>query len=118
MENAKSIENLKELLRRFANERDWNKFHTPKNLSMALSVEAAELLECFQWLTPEESANLSDQQLKKVTEEAADILIYLTRLSDILDFDLLEAAFSKIDKNAEKYPPNVVFGKALKYTEY
>ena len=117
-DNSKSFENLKIWLKEFVEERDWGKFHNPKNLSMALIVEAAELVECFQWLTQDESQNLPDELQRKVADEAADILIYLTRLSDILGFDLLDAAFNKIQKNAEKYPPDLVSGKALKYTDY
>ena len=118
METEKSINTLKKKLRGFVNKRNWDKFHNPKNLSMALIVEAAELVECFQWLTPEESMNLDEQKLSKIAEEAADILIYLTRLSDLLDFDLIDAAFAKVRKNAEKYPAELVFGKATKYTDY
>ena len=82
------------------------------------ALEAAELVECFQWLTPNESMNLSDEKLTIVAEEAADILIYLTRLSDILGFDLIDAAFAKVKKNAEKYPSDLVSGKAIKYSDY
>jgi len=113
-----TLESLKLSLKKFAKDRDWDKFHNPKNLSMALIVEAAELVECFQWLTLEESLSLPKEKLENVKEEAADILIYLTRLSDILGFDLIEAASEKVHKNAEKYPSQVVSGKALKYTEY
>jgi NTP pyrophosphatase (non-canonical NTP hydrolase) len=118
MGNSNDLVALKRILKNFAEKRNWDQFHTPKNLSMALIVEAAELVEHFQWLTPEESNNLPDDKVEKVKEEAADILIYLARLSDILGFDLLQAAFEKIQKNDGKYPEELVSGKALKYTEY
>lgn len=100
--------NLKELseeLRRFAGERDWQQYHTPKNLASALVVEAGELLEHFQWLTQEESTRLSTSQKQEVAHEIADVLIYLTRLADRLDIDLLQAASQKMVLNARKYPP-------------
>ena len=102
----------------FADERDWDQYHIPKNLSMALMVESAELLEIFQWLTPEQSRNLSNEQFAAVDEEIADILIYLLRLSDKLDIDPIDAAVRKIAKNRDKYPADKVRGQAKKYTEY
>jgi NTP pyrophosphatase (non-canonical NTP hydrolase) len=108
------LEELKARLRRFAAERDWEQFHTPKNLAAALIVEAAELLEHFQWLTAEESSRLPPEVLRKVEEEVADVLLYLTRLADILDIDLLAAAERKIERNAEKYPAHEVRGSAEK----
>lgn len=100
-----SLEALQEQLRQFADQRDWQRFHTPKNLAMALSVEASELVEIFQWLTPEESAAvMSSDEADHVREELADILIYLTRLADVLDVDLLEAAAAKIEQNAGRFP--------------
>lgn len=98
---------LKELtlaLRTFAAERDWDRYHTPKNLASALIVEAAELLEHFQWLTQEQSQQLSPAAKKEVAHELADVLIYLTRLADQLDIDLLAAATEKMQLNAQKYP--------------
>lgn len=95
---------LRERIRAFAAERDWQPYHTPKNLAMALSVEAAELVEIFQWLTPEQSLALSEAQHEAVRHELADVLIYLTRLADVLNIDLLAAASAKIDINACKYP--------------
>ena len=118
MDKPEPYEKLKLLLRNFVSERDWDKFHNPKNLCMALVIEAAELAECFQWLTPEESSSLSKENINRVADEAADIFIYLTRLTDILGIDLWEATYSKIEKNAKKYPAEVVTGKALKYTEF
>ena len=92
-------------LREFAKKRDWDQFHSPKNLSMALIGEAAELVEHFQWLTEEESSNLPDQKKAYVEAELADVLIYTVRLADKLDIDLLAAADCKMEKNREKYPP-------------
>ncbi len=113
-----TIEDLKHKLREFAEERDWNKFHSPKNLSMALIVEAAELVEHFQWLTEAESLSLSEDKLARVKEELADILIYLVRIADKLGVDLIEAAYKKIEINEKKYPAHRVKGRADKYNEY
>lgn len=109
---------LRDKLRAFAAERDWEQFHTPKNLSMALMVEAAELLEHFQWLTASESDNLSSASKSEVAEELADVLLYLVRLSDTLKIDLLDAALRKLDKNAQKYPAEKVRGSSKKYSDY
>lgn len=101
------ITTLQELaleLRRFAGERNWEIYHTPKNLASALIVEAAELLEHFQWLSQEESRNLTPATKAEVAHELADVLIYLTRLADQLDIDLLAAAAEKMILNAQKYP--------------
>ena len=99
-----SLEELALELRRFAGERQWEQYHTPKNLAAALIVEAAELLEHFQWLTPEQSRDLSPATRQEVAHEMADVLIYLTRLADQLDIDLLAAASAKMALNAKKYP--------------
>ncbi|MBU1565120.1 MAG: nucleotide pyrophosphohydrolase [Proteobacteria bacterium] len=112
-----SIELLAKELREFADERDWNQFHSPKNLAMALSVETAELLEHFQWLTEEQSNFLPPEKLEQVGEEIADVLIYLTRLADKLGVDPLKAAFMKIERNREKYPVSKVKGSAKKYSD-
>lgn len=112
------IEQLKLRLRRFAEERDWEKFHSPKNLAMALSAEVGELLEHFQWLTEEQSAALDSDKRGAVEAELADVFIYLVRLSDRLDIDLLEAVAGKIEANEEKYPVDQVYGSSKKYTEY
>jgi dCTP diphosphatase len=112
---------MKELigkLRDFAKERDWEQFHSPKNLAMALVVEAAEIVEHFQWLTQEQSKNLPPDKLNEIKEEIADVMIFLTNLADKLGIDLLEAAKEKIEKNKKNYPADVVKGKAFKYTEY
>jgi len=106
---------LRDKLRAFAEERDWEQFHSPKNLSMALMVEVAELMEHFQWLTEAQTASLPAEVKPAVTEELADILLYLVRLSDRLEVDLLEAALRKLEKNAAKYPADKVRGSAKKY---
>lgn len=103
---------LRDRLRDFARERDWEPFHSPKNLSMALMVEASELLEHFQWLTEEQSRQLSAPQQTAVAEELADVLLYLVRLADTLNIDLRQAALDKIAKNAVKYPADAVRGQA------
>jgi dCTP diphosphatase len=109
-----NLTELKIRLRRFAAVREWEKFHTPKNISMALIVEAAELVEQFQWLTPDQSTELSADHKQAVEEEMADVLIYLTRLADLLDVDLLSAAYRKIELNEHKYPVHEVLGSAQK----
>ena len=95
---------LRDALRIFCAERDWHRYHTAKNLVMALSVETAELVEHFQWATADESANLPDEKRAAVADEIADVLVYLTELADVLDIDMLAAARQKIIKNAQKYP--------------
>jgi NTP pyrophosphatase (non-canonical NTP hydrolase) len=112
-----SLDALRDALQRFAAERDWDQFHSPKNLAIALSVEASELLEHFQWITESESKLLPPEKLEKVRDEMADVLIYLVRLSDKLAVDLLKVAFEKIDKNARKYPADRVRGSSKKYTD-
>jgi NTP pyrophosphatase (non-canonical NTP hydrolase) len=109
---------LRDILRNFVAERDWDQFHSPKNLAMALSVEAAELVEHFQWLTEEQSRRLAPEKLAEVRDEMADVLVYLVRLADKLDVDLLDAAAQKIEKNALKYPADKVRGSMKKYSEY
>jgi len=104
-------------LEEFAVNRDWNQFHSPKNLSMALSVEVAELVEEFQWLTEEQSAKLSPEKLAKVKDEIGDVFIYVVRLSSKLGIDLISAANDKILKNEKKYPVDKAKGNAKKYTE-
>ena len=108
---------LREQLRRFASERDWDQYHSPKNLAAALCVEAAELLEHFQWRTDDESKTLPADQLAKVSEEMADVLLYLVRLADKLHVDLLEAAHAKILLNGQKYPVDKARGSSRKYTD-
>jgi len=112
------VEELKLMLREFAEERDWDQFHSPKNLAMALSVEVGEIVECFQWLTEEESRRLDDEALSRVSKEIGDVLIYLVRLADKLEVDPVKAAKEKLDINREKYPKELVKGKSKKYSEY
>jgi NTP pyrophosphatase (non-canonical NTP hydrolase) len=111
-----TLDSLRRDLRRFAEARDWQQFHTPKNLAMALSVEAAELLECFQWLTPEQSAKPAADDRRAVEEEVADVLLYLLRLTDVMGIDLLDAARRKMSVNARKYPVRLSRGSARKYS--
>jgi dCTP diphosphatase len=109
---------LKEQLRQFAAEREWDQFHSPKNLSMALIAEVAELLEHFQWLTEEQSRNLSPEKLAEIELELADIQIYIVRLADKLQLDVMAAVEKKLALNAQKYPADKVRGSSKKYTEY
>ena len=112
-----TLTRLRHALRQFAGARDWQQFHSPKNLAMALCVEAAELLEHFQWLTAEQSARLNSRHTRAVANEIADVLIYLTRLADVLQIDLLDAAQRKLRQNARKYPVSRARGHARKYHE-
>ena len=105
-------------LRDFVQERDWVKFHSPKNLTMALSVEAAELMEHFQWLEESESRELPPEKRAAVQDEMADVLIYLVRLADELGVDLLDAAVQKMARNEDRYPADKVRGSAKKASEY
>lgn len=109
---------LQERIRKFARERDWEQYHTPKNLSMAVIVEAAELVEHFQWLSAEQSESLSSEKLEEISEELADVLIYLIGLADRLNIDLLAAANRKLIINEKKYPAERVRGKSNKYSDY
>ena len=109
---------LQQRLAAFAAARDWEQFHSPKNLAMALSVEAAELVEEFQWLTEAESNALDAERRERVRLELADVFIYLLRLADRLEVDLMRAADDKIALNERKYPADRVRGDARKYTEY
>jgi dCTP diphosphatase len=118
MPNQSDLLMLRDKLRAFAEARDWDQFHSPKNLSMALMVEVAELMEHFQWLTEAQSFDLAAENKNAVSEELTDILLYLVRLSDKLGVDLLEAALHKLEKNAVKYPAEQVRGSAKKYSEY
>ena len=112
------LDRLARLLRDFMQERDWAKFHSPKNLTMALSVEAAELMEHFQWLEEEESRDLPPEKQAAVRDEMADVLIYLVRRADELGVDLLDAAERKLARNRERYPADQVRGSAKKAGEY
>jgi dCTP diphosphatase len=111
------LENLREQLREFAAARDWEQFHSPKNLAMALSVEAGELLETFQWLTEAQSRTLTPEALAAASDEVADVLLYLIRLCDQLGIDPIAAANRKLLANAKKYPADKARGNSKKYTE-
>jgi dCTP diphosphatase len=118
MPNPSDLLMLRDKLRAFAEARDWDQFHSPKNLCMALMVEVAELMEHFQWLTETQSGSLDAAKKAVVAEELADTLLYLVRLSDKLGVDLPEAALLKLEKNEAKYPAEQVRGSSRKYSEY
>ncbi|MCD9505838.1 nucleotide pyrophosphohydrolase [Photobacterium phosphoreum] len=111
------IKQLQQTLTKFAQQRDWEQFHTPKNLAMALSGEVGELLEIFQWLTPEQSQQLSPEKKQHASEEIADVMMYLLRLADKCDIDVMQACQEKIQQNAAKYPISKCYGSAKKYNE-
>ncbi len=112
-----NIKKIQKQLSDFADERDWNQFHNPKNLAMALSVEASELVEIFQWLTPEQAEEImGSSESEHVKEELADVMIYLIRLADKLNIDLEDAVTDKIVKNGEKYPVDTSKGSTTKRT--
>ncbi len=115
-----NITKLQEKIQDFAKNRDWEVYHTPKNLSMALSVEASELVEIFQWLTEKESFDLvmSNKKKERVADELADIMVYAVRMADIMNIDLSSAIESKIKKNSHKYPVHKARGNAKKYDEF
>ena len=113
-----SLELLRKQLADFAQQRDWEKFHSPKNLSMALIAEAAELVEHFQWLTEEQSTQLDADKQQEVALELADILIYLIRTADQLGIDLIDSAHKKIEINKTRYPIEKVLGRAKRASEY
>ena len=115
---SEALRALQQRVAAFAAERDWEPFHSPKNLAMALSVEAAELVEEFQWLTEEQSRALDAERRERVRLELADVFIYLLRIADKLGVDLVAAANDKIALNEKKYPADRVRGDARKYTEY
>jgi NTP pyrophosphatase (non-canonical NTP hydrolase) len=115
--DTRTFDDLRQRLAAFAAERDWDQFHSPKNLAMALAAEAGELLEHFQWLTEAQSAALTDAARDEVALELADILLYLVRISDKLGVDLVEAAHRKIGLNELKYPAELARGSARKYDQ-
>jgi NTP pyrophosphatase (non-canonical NTP hydrolase) len=117
MTGTLDVARIAKRLEDFARERDWEQFHSPKNLAAALAVEAAELLEIFQWLTEEQSRQLPPGSLEKVKEEAADVLLYLIRLADLLRVDLATAADAKLAANSRKYPAHKARGSSRKYNE-
>ena len=109
-----NYEKIKNEIKEFVEERDWEQFHTPKNLSMALSVEASELLEIFQWKKEDEYKNVTEKEKEMAKDEIADIFYYLVRISEKLNINIEEAFFNKMKKNKEKYPKESVKGKAIK----
>lgn len=111
----RDLDDARNALRQFVTERDWEQFHAPKNLAMALCVEAAELMEHFQWLTEAESAALPPDTLAEVADEIADVQLYLIGLADRLGVDILDAMSRKMEKNARKYPVASARGNARKY---
>ncbi len=115
---ALELAELQSQIRAFVDERDWEQFHSPKNLAMALAVEAAELVEIFQWMTEAESLNLNTRDKDRAAQEIADVLIYLIRISERLDIDLLTAAEKKLAMNRKKYPACLVRGSSQKYSDY
>lgn len=113
-----NIEQIQEEIRQFAKEREWERFHTPKNIAMALTVESAELMEKFQWLTAEESAGeLTPEQRQAISHEMADVAVYLLRLCDLMKVDLGSAIQEKMRLNADKYPVEKSKGHARKYDQ-
>ena len=113
-----SLRVLRVRINAFVAERDWAQFHTPKNLAMAMIVEAAELVEQFQWDTPADSQVLTSEKREAVSHELADTFVYLLRIAEVLDIDLIAAAHQKIDLNAKKYPVEKAKGSNAKYTAY
>ena len=112
------MDELIKMIRDFDAERDWDQFHSPKNLAMALSVEVAELVEIFQWMSESESTQLSEDKRTKLTEEIGDVMIYLANLSDKFGIDPIAVAKEKLKLNEAKYPIHIAKGSARKYSEY
>ena len=113
----REIKKISEELQHFVRERDWEQFHSPKNLAMALSVEVSEIIEELQWLTEEQSRDLSSEKVEKIRNEIADVFIYLIMLAEKYDIDLIDAAKDKIRINEKNYPAEKAKGNAKKYTE-
>jgi NTP pyrophosphatase (non-canonical NTP hydrolase) len=120
MNKVIDIEKMLNAQRKFSKDRDWDQFHTPKNLAIALNVEASELMEIFQWLKDDESKTITDNETKaqKIKEEMADVLYYLIRMADILKIDLEKEFWNKLTQNEAKYPIEKSHGNAKKYTEF
>jgi NTP pyrophosphatase (non-canonical NTP hydrolase) len=114
----KSYQQLQQRLKTFAVERDWEQFHSPKNIAMALTGEVGELVEHFQWLSEEQSYQLDEDKKQLVALEMADVFIYLMRLAERLDINLVEKAYEKIEINEKRYPAEKVQGSSKKYNEY
>lgn len=119
-DNITTVQQLKKKLAKFVKDRDWEQYHSPKNLSMSIAIEAAELMEMFQWLDIEESHKVlkNKKKLEEVKDELADIALYLLEFSNLFSIDLSSAVIKKLAKNAKKYPAKIVRGKAHKYTYY
>ncbi|WP_185232929.1 nucleotide pyrophosphohydrolase [Teredinibacter franksiae] len=118
MKDFETLADVQQYLRGFAKVRDWEKFHSPKNLAMALSVEASELMEIFQWLSEDASFELQENTREAVASEMADVLLYLVRMADQLNIDLMHAATNKAHVNEARYPAEQVRGSAKKYNQY
>jgi NTP pyrophosphatase (non-canonical NTP hydrolase) len=119
-DDCTTIEDLKKNMRQFIKERNWEKFHSPKNLAMSISIEAAELMEHFQWMSSEEAIKVKEDSdsMENIKDELSDILAYCISMANYLDIDIAESFVKKMNKNKKKYPENVVFGKSDKYTKY
>ena len=117
-ESEGELAQMRDMLREFVRERDWSRFHSPKNLAAALAVEASELLEPFTWLSTGDTTELDEAGLRAIRHEMADVLAYLVMLADALDVDLHRALIEKMALNRSKYPAHKVKGDARKYTEY
>lgn len=115
---ADSLDDLRTRVNNFVAERDWAQYHSPKNLAMAMIVEAGEVVEHFQWMTEVDSRNLDAATKEKVGHELADTFVYLLRIAEVCGIDLLQATNAKIDLNAQKYPVEKCKGSNAKYTEY
>ena len=113
-----NLEDLRQALIKFSSDRQWEKFHTPKNLASSLSVEVAELQEIFMWLTPQESVDLNPDLRSRVVDEVGDVLICLLNFCNSLQIDLMHSAKQKLKKNESKYPVEKSRGNAKKYTEF
>jgi NTP pyrophosphatase (non-canonical NTP hydrolase) len=114
----KSLEEIRNRIRKFRDERDWMQFHNPKNLACSISIEANELLEHFQWSTPEESLTIARKKKTEISHEIADVAVYLIELADNLGIDLAKSITEKMAHNEAKYPADKVRGSSKKYTEY
>jgi dCTP diphosphatase len=113
-----SLDQLRQRINAFVDERDWSQFHSPKNLAMAMIVEAGELVEHFQWMTEQDSHNLDVETKEQVGQELSDTFVYLLRIAEVCDIDLIKATNKKIDLNAKKYPVEQCKGSNAKYTDY
>lgn len=118
IQSTDSIDQLRARVNKFVEARDWAQFHSPKNLAMAMIVEAGEVVEHFQWLTEADSRDLDPEKKEQVGQELSDTFVYLLRIAEVCGIDLIEAANKKIDLNAKKYPVDKVKGSNAKYTEY